>query len=55
MKKAVRGWSNSGFRLDGGYEAYDAELAALVYGLAHLHGGAEWRHTYMIFIFSLRP
>ena len=49
MRKAVRGWRSSGFRLGGGHEAYDAELAAMVYGLAHLHGRAEQGHTYTIF------
>ena len=37
LEKAGSGWRSRGFGI-GGHEAYDAELAALAYGLVHLHG-----------------
>ena len=41
MRRAGKGWRSSGFRLGGGYEAYDAEVAAITYGLANLYGRME--------------
>ena len=32
-----------------GHEAYDAELAALAYGLVHLHGRGETGQEYTVF------
>ena len=48
VRRAMEGWRGSGFRLGGGHKAYDAEVAAIAYGLAHLHGRAEQGHTYTI-------
>ena len=36
-----KGWRSDGFRLGAGQEAYDAELAAIVYGLAQLYGRGD--------------
>ena len=43
------GWRSGGFSLGGGHEAYDGELAALVYGLVILHGRNQDRTDYTIF------
>ena len=43
------GWRSNGFRLGGGHETYDAELAAVVYALVHLHGRGERGKRYTIF------
>ena len=43
------GWRSDGFCLGGGHEAYDGELAALVYGLVILHGRGQERADYTIF------
>ena len=43
------GWRSDGFSLGGGYEAYDGELAALVYGLVVLHGRGQSGTDYTIF------
>lgn len=44
--RAQSGWRTAGFGMGGGHEAYDAELAALVYGLIHLLGtGGSGRPT----------
>ena len=43
------GWRGAGFGMGGGHEAYDAELAALVYGLLHLLGRRETGRSYTIF------
>ena len=53
MRRTKDGWRSSGFRLGGGHEAYDAEVAAIAYGLAHLHGRMERGHTYTIFTDSV--
>ena len=47
--RAGAGWRSNGFGLGGGHEAYDAEVAALVYGLIQLHGRAERGRAYTIF------
>ena len=39
--------------MDGGHEAYSAELAALAYGLIHLHGRGETGRVYTIFTDSV--
>ena len=49
LVRAGAGWRSSGFGLGGGHEAYDAEVAALVYGLIQLHGRAERGRAYTIF------
>ena len=43
------GWRSNGFRMGGGREAYDAELAAVVYALVHFHGRGQEGHDYTIF------
>ena len=43
------GWRSSGFRMGGGREAYDAELAAVVHALVHLHERGQEGHDYTIF------
>ena len=53
MRAGGTGWRTGGFRLGGGHEAYDAELAALVYALVHLHGRDEQGHDYTIFTDSV--
>ena len=47
------GWKSDGFRMGGGHEAYDAELAAVVYGLVRLHGRDREGHDYTIFTDSV--
>ena len=47
--EARSGWRSRGFGMGGGHEAYDAEPAALVYGLIRLHGRGEVGHTHTIF------
>lgn len=46
IRRAGEGWRSSGFRLGGGHEAYDAEVAAITYGLANFHGRMERGHSY---------
>ena len=43
------GWRSDGFSLGGGHEAYDGELAALVYGLVILHERGQDHTDYTIF------
>ena len=43
------GCRSNGFRMGGGREAYDAELAAVVYALAHFHGRDRDGQDYTIF------
>ena len=47
-----RRWRSDGFRLGGGQEAYDAEVAAIVYGL-QLHGRDDRGRNYTIFTDSV--
>ena len=47
------GRRSNGFRLGGGHEAYDAELAAVVYALVHLHGRGQSGRDYTIFTDSV--
>jgi hypothetical protein len=47
------GWRSNGFRMGGGHEAYDAELAAVVYALVHFHGRDQEGHDYTIFTDSV--
>ena len=47
------GWRSNGFRLGGGHEAYDAELAAVVYALVHFHARNERGQDYTIFTDSV--
>ena len=44
-----QGWNSDGFGIGGGHEAYDGELAALVYGLVVLHGRNQSGSDYTIF------
>ena len=47
------GWKSNGFRMGDGHEAYDAEMAAVVYALVHLHGRGQEGHDYTIFTDSV--
>ena len=47
------GWKSKGFRLGGGREAYDAELAAVVYALVQFYGRDQRGHDYTIFTDSV--
>ena len=47
------GWRGGGFRMGGGHEAYDAELAAVVYALVHLHERGQRGRSYTIFTDSV--
>lgn len=47
------GWRSDGFRMGGGHEAYDAEVAAVLYALVHLHGRGQEGHDYTIFTDSV--
>ena len=49
FEKVRSGWRTAGFGMGGGREAYDAELAALVYGLVHLLGRRVVGRAYTIF------
>ena len=49
VRGAESGWRSRGFGIGGGHEAWDAELAALAYGLIHLHGRGETGVAYSIF------
>ena len=53
MRSGKGGWRSNGFCLGGGHGAYDAEVAALVYGLTQLHGRHEQGQTYTIFTDSI--
>ena len=41
IKGASSGWRGARFGMGAGHEVYDAELAAIVYGLIHLIGRRE--------------
>ena len=43
------GWRSNGFRLGGGREAYDAEVAAIVYAMVHFEMRGQEGHDYTIF------
>ena len=45
----MSGRRSRGFGMGGGHEAYDAELAALAYGLIHLHGRGDTGQAYTVF------
>ena len=53
LVRAGAGWRSSGFGLGGGHVAYDAELAALIYGLIQLHGRSGRGQAYTIFTDSM--
>ena len=49
FREAWLGWRTAGFGMGGGPEAFDAELAAIAYGLIHLLGYQHTGRTYTIF------
>ena len=49
FERARSGWRTAGFGMKVGHEAYDAELAALVYSLVHLLGRWEAGREYTVF------
>lgn len=50
FRGARSGWGMAGFGMGGGHEAYDAELAAIVYGLIHLWSRRITQMSYTIFM-----
>lgn len=49
LRGAQSGWRGADFGMGSGHEAYDAELAAIAYGLLHLAGRRETGRRYTIF------
>ena len=49
FEEAGPGWRSRGFGMGGGHEAFDAELAALAYGLTHLYGRRGTGRAYTVF------